>query len=267
MALVSELMCHRGSANGRVLLAIAIYALIGFLSFFFIIVPITGGIVLNPLLSLIVDPHTAVSMSVFFFMVNSGIKAFFFRHDIVFTYFRDMLLISVVAAVVGTYAIGLVPEAGLLLVMLFMTLFFLRKKVVSMMSPPDAGQVKRSVAGNLLTGLTSGFMQGAGLGGGGSLRKSYFLANGLNMLQTHGTTSAISVVLGGVSTGVRLQTSQVTVPMLMPIVYLFPVMVVATILGRKTLLRLSRRVSDRIIVLTLAVTAALLLAKLGLELL
>ena len=68
-----------------------VYVLIGISSFFLIIVPITGGIVLNPLLSLIVDPHTAISMTVFFFMVNSTIKATIFYRHIVWKYALTML--------------------------------------------------------------------------------------------------------------------------------------------------------------------------------
>ena len=60
-----------------------VYSLIAFCLFFFIVVPITGGVVLNPLLALIVDPHSAIGMSVFFFMVNSSIQAIIFRDKII----------------------------------------------------------------------------------------------------------------------------------------------------------------------------------------
>lgn len=244
---------------------VATYVLIGISSFFLIIIPITGGIVLNPLLSLIVDPHTAVSMSVFFFMVNSAIKATIFRRDIVMKYFVSMLPVSAISAIVGTYAIGLVPEFMLYLIMLIMTLYFSSRKIVKLLPGHKASTkagTKAGNSGNLITSVASGFMQGTGLGGGGSLRKTYFLSHGLSLLQMHGTTSALSVVLGAVSTFIRLKTDQVTFDILLPIVYLIPVMILATLFGKMALVRLNERTSDRIIVVTLVITTLLLSYKL-----
>ncbi|MGP9822577.1 TSUP family transporter [Salinarimonas sp. NSM] len=242
------------------------YALIGFSSFFLIVVPITGGIVLNPLLALVVDPHVAVSMTVFFFAVNSFIKAVVFHDHIVWKYFWNMLAVSALAAMAGTWAIGLVPETMLYLVMLAMTLHFTWKHIAKMTArePRPKGAASRS--GDLVTSAVSGFMQGVGLGGGGSLRKSYFLSHGLSLLQMHGTTSALSVVLGVVSTGLRLQTDQVTWTQLLPIAYLIPVMIAATVLGKLALVKLSQRTADRVILLTLVATTVLLGWKVAVEL-
>lgn len=240
----------------------AIYGLIGLSSFFLIIVPITGGIVLNPLLSLIVDPHTAVSMTVFFFTLNSAIKAAIFYRHIVWKYSITMLPVSVISAIIGTYAIGLAPEFLLYLIMLLMTIYFSFKKIVTLL-PEYKNPIKESASGNFATSIASGFMQGAGLGGGGSLRKVYFLSNGMSLLQMHGTTSSLSVILGAVSTFVRLQTDQVTFDVLLPIVYLIPIMILATAFGKMALVRLSERISNRIIIVTLAITTVILSYKLA----
>ncbi len=239
-----------------------VYVLLGLFSFFFVIVPITGGVVLNPLLSLIVDPHTAISMTVFFFTVNSTIKATVFYRDIVWKYALTMLPISVVFAIIGTYAVGFAPEFMLYLIMLVMTIYFFYKKIVTLL-PNYKKPKKESASGNYLTGIASGFMHGAGLGGGGSLRKVYLLSRGLSLLQMHGTSSALSLVLGGVSTFVRLQTGQVTFDILLPIVYLIPVMILATIFGKMALVRLSKRTSERIIIVTLAITTTIIIYKLA----
>jgi uncharacterized membrane protein YfcA len=241
--------------------SIAVYALIGFSSFFLIVVPITGGIVLNPLLALIVDPHIAVSMTVFFFMLNSAIKATIFRQYILYRYFVSMLPLSIIAAIIGTYAIGLIPEIALYGLMLVLTLYFAWKKIMEFLPGYEMPEKKSSDSGNFITSVASGFMQGTGLGGGGSLRKTYFLAHGLSLLQMHGTTSALSVVLGTVSTALRLQTDQVAYDDLLPIIYLIPIMILATIFGKAALIKLSKRTSDRIILITLVTTALLLSYK------
>jgi uncharacterized membrane protein YfcA len=229
---------------------IIVYLVIAFCSFLFIIVPITGGVVLNPLLSLIVDPHSAIGMSVFFFMVNSTTKSYIFRDKIMKRYIIDMLPISIIFTIIGSIMIGLIPDLFLYLVMLAMTVYFLYKKLERLFSRNRKTSVSRSFTGNLLASSASGFMQGAGLGGGGSLRKSYFLSNGLSLAEMHGTTAVLSMILGGVATLLRLGTDQVQIGELLPILYLYPLLVVATVLGRHAVLRLNERIADKVIVAT-----------------
>lgn len=99
-------------------------AILGFLSFFFVVIPITGGVVLNPVLALFFTPQAAISLSVFFFMLNSGIKATLFREYIIWKEVYTMLPLALVGSVVGSLAIGLIAEFYLLIVMLAMTLYF-----------------------------------------------------------------------------------------------------------------------------------------------
>ncbi|MCZ4279845.1 sulfite exporter TauE/SafE family protein [Kiloniella laminariae] len=240
---------------------ILIYILVGISSFFFVIVPITGGVVLNPLLSLIVDPHTAVSITVFFFMINSGIKALIFRHDIVWELVARMLPVSIIAAVVGSYLIGFIPEIALYIMMLLMTLFFASKRIFPSLFRKKQDQ-KNQNYGSVITSILSGFMQGVGLGGGGSLRKVYFLSGNLSLQQMHGTTSALSLVLGTAATFIRLETDQVTFDILLPVLYLIPLMVISIVYGKKVLVKLSERASDIIIRATLALTVVFLTMKL-----
>ncbi len=246
-------------------MTILIYALIGVSSFFFVVVPISGGIILNPLLSLIVEPHVAISLTVFFFMINSGIKAFIFRQDIVLKYVLHMLPISLVTAVVGTFVIGFIPETYLYILMLLMTLFFVLKKVSpSLFKKKQGGKIqdpKKKNLGFVITAIMTGFMQGTGLGGGGSLRKVYFLSENLSLQQMHGTTSALSVVLGTVSTLIRLETNQVTPEILLPILYLIPLIIISIVYGKKVLIKLSERTADIIIKVTLTLTIAFLTLK------
>lgn len=105
-------------------------------------------------------------------------------------------------------------------------------------------------------------MQGVGLGGSGSLRKAFFLSEGLSLQQMHGTTSAISVVLGTIATIIRVNTDQITFDLLLPILYLAPIMAISTLFGKKVLKKLDDKTSNVIIVVTLFVTTVLLILKL-----
>lgn len=242
---------------------VMVYSLIAFCSFFFIVVPITGGVVLNPLLALIVDPHSAIGMSVFFFMVNSSIKAFIFRDKIILRYVLDMLPISIIFTVIGSIMIGIISDFWLYIAMLIMTVYFLYKKIIRALGSGKKISKNGNFTGNILVSAASGFMQGAGLGGGGSLRKSYFLSNGLSLVEMHGTTAVLSMVLGGVATILRLGTDQVQFGELLPIVYLSPLLVAATLLGRHAVIRLNERLADKIIIGTFLATILLIIYQIA----
>jgi len=231
-----------------------IYILLGLSSFLFVVVPISGFFLLNPLLSLVTDPHAAVSIASFFFLLNGTIKIFVFRRDIRFSYVKRILPISLAAAPFGALLIGYIPPNILLIIIFLLALFFLSKKINELFFKGKT--IKK--AGGLeisLVSLVSGFMQGTGLGAGGSLRKVFLLSEKLNLSEMNGTTSAIGVWILFVSVIVRLVTNQVTVPMLIPILYLIPIIVLATWLGRKFLKKLNERISNVIIVVVMIVVS------------
>ena len=101
--------------------------------------------------------------------------------------------------------------------------------------------------------LVSGFLQGTGLGSGGGLRKQYLLAENLSLAEMNGTTSFISALILLSSVVVRLNTEQVTINQLTPVLYLIPVMIIATLLGRTVLKKINKRMANIIILITMLV--------------
>lgn len=231
----------------------------GICSFLFVLIPISGGVVLNPILSLIVDPHTALSLSVFFFMLNSGIKAIVFMKDIQMRYVLFMMPVSLIASALGSYVVGIVPEFFLYLILLVMTVWFALKRLGPAKWFRQGGT--GSYSGFLVAGGLGGFMQGTGLGGGGSLRKAYFLSEAMTIQQMHGTTSALSVAIGLASILVRVSTDQVEIQSLYPMLFLIPVMLVATFYGKKVLAHISDKVTETIVTFTLVAMVVMLAFK------
>ncbi len=239
---------------------IFVYLLLGLASFFFVVVPISGSFVLNPLLALIVEPHVAISIGAFFFLLNSSIKAFIFSHDISFLYVKRVLPISLLAAIPGVWLVSFIPENILLIIIFVFSFYFLIKTIFDLFA-----KARKSVQSHILvTGLMSaisGFMQGTGLGAGGSLRKMYLLSEGLTIPQMHGTTSFIGVWILILSVVVRLGTYQVTYKELLPVVYLLPVMIVATWLGRRFLKKLSKKNTNIITLIVMLIVTVMLGVK------
>jgi len=203
----------------------------------------SAATVLNPLLSLIVEPHIAIGLVASFFMVNSLVKLTVFRTDILYEYVRKMLPISIVMAVIGTYTISFVSSEILLILIFAMSAYFLIKKTYEFFGKEE---VKKSIHNPTLViiSIISGFMQGTGLGAGGSLRKVYLLSENITLQQVHGTTSLISFVVLVFAFVVRLNTDQLTIDIVMPILYISPIIIVATLFGKKVLKKFSKKITD-----------------------
>jgi uncharacterized protein len=238
---------------------ILIYLLLGVASFFFVVIPISGSFVLNPLLSLIVNPHAAISIAAFFFLLNSSIKAFVFRHDIRYVYVKRILPLSLIAAALGAWLVAYIPEDILLVIIFVFAIYFLIKTLRDIFTKDE-----KNNSHNLVThimSLLSGFIQGSGVGGGGGLRKLYLLSENLTLSEMHGTTSFIGVWILAASVGVRLGTSQVTYDLLLPILYLVPIMILAIWLGRHFLKKLNKKTTRIITVIVMLVVTIMLGTK------
>ncbi|MCF7815584.1 MAG: sulfite exporter TauE/SafE family protein [Candidatus Pacebacteria bacterium] len=240
---------------------IFVYILLGLSSFFFVIVPMSGAVALNPLLSLVVEPHVAVGMAAFFFMVNSFVKMCVFHNDILFVYIRKMLPITVVMAILGSYTISLIQPRVLFVLIFLMSLYFLIKKIYEMLV---VQKKPKDIHGPTIVfvSIISGFMQGTGLGAGGSLRKVYLLSENMSLQQVHGTTSLISFIALIFAFLVRLKTDQLSIEMVVPILYLIPLIIISIVFGKKILKRLSKGVADILGLVTMILITVLLFIKL-----
>ncbi|MEJ0053913.1 MAG: sulfite exporter TauE/SafE family protein [bacterium] len=218
-----------------------VYGVLGVTTFVNIVVPISGSAVVTPLLALFTDPHQAIGIASAFFVINGVVRAFIFRASIQWSEVRVLLLPSVIAAAIGALALVAVPEAWLLVIIFFFSLYFLLKKL---RISPKRG--KPSPILNHSVGAFSGFLQGTGLAGS-DLRNQYLYAQNLNIAEVHGTTSLVGAANFFVATAIRLYTGQLTLPTIEPLVYLLPIVILAIWLGKRALYHIPPKVSDRIV--------------------
>ena len=64
-----------------------------------------------------------------------------------------------------------------------------------------------------------------------------------------------------IATIVRLLTNQITIPNLIPLLYVFPIIVLASLLGRFALGKINKKTSDGIIIVVMVVSAVGMLYK------
>lgn len=231
---------------------ILVYILLGLSSFLFVIIPVSGSSVINPLLSLIIEPHAAISIAAFFFFLNSTIKAFIFRKNILFKYVKGIMPISIIGSILGTLLVGFISEKLLLLVVLLFSVYFLFKSFTNVFFHRTKPQSTNKIVLSSMS-LTSGFLQGTGLGSGGGLRKQYLLAQNISLAEMNGTTSFISAWILLISVIVRLATDQVTFGQLIPVLYIVPIIIISTLLGRTVLKRINKKNANIIILAAMIV--------------
>lgn len=232
---------------------ILICGLLGLNTVLNIIVPISGSATVTPLLALLTDPYRAIGIASFFFFLTAPPRIYFFWKNIRWHEVRSLFLPSVIAAFFGALALVAVPARWLLIVILLFSVYFLFKKLGIVSKSKTPGRLL-----NHFVGLLSGFLQGTGLAGS-DLRNQYLYAQNLNLAEVHGTTAVIAAGNFLVATLVRLYTGQVTLPDITILLYLFPVIILATWIGQKALYKIPPKTSN-VIVIGVMVTVVLLLA-------
>ena len=157
-------------------------------------------------------------------------------------------------AVIGVFVVGYIPEKILLYVIFILSFYFLLKTLKSIFKKVTKKKNKFVLHG---MSVLSGFLQGTGLGSGGSLRKMYLLSENLSLQQMHGTTSFISAILLFASVAVRLGTNQVKISVLLSILYLLPIILFANILGKKVLKQMNKKTSNVVVAVMVILTVML----------
>ena len=223
-------------------LPVLVYALLGLSALINVIVPMSGSSTVTPLLALIIDPHQAIGFASAYFVLSSAVRAFFFRKNIQWSEVRTLLLPSIVAAAFGALALVTIPTTWLLTIILGFCIYFLLKKLGVWPRSNDS-----SLALNRFIGVLSGFLQGTGLAGG-DLRSQYLYSHNLNMAEVHGTTAVIGVANFLTATLVRLYTGQLTFLNITPLIYLLPIIIFATWIGKYLLFKIPKKIADWIII-------------------
>ena len=94
----------------------------------------------------------------------------------------------------------------------------------------------------------SGFFQGAGIGGGSDIRNGYLYSKQYSLAQVHGTTTIIGGLNFFIAISIRLISGSVTIPNLLPLLYVLPFMVIATYYGKRVLHKMDKRIANFIII-------------------
>ncbi len=108
---------------------IFIYIYLAFLSVLNIIAPLSGSAMITPVLAILTDPHKAIGLASFYFLLSGIVRICIFWRHIQWHELKILLPTSLFAAFWGTLALIAINETLLLLIILLFAIYFFLKKI------------------------------------------------------------------------------------------------------------------------------------------
>jgi uncharacterized membrane protein YfcA len=233
---------------------VSIYLVLAFLTFLNIIIPLSGSATQTPLIAALTgDSHYAITISSWLLMISCAIISFVFRKDIRKDYLWKLLPMSIVGSIIGALLLIQLPNWLVTLALFILSVHFLYKTSVHLLSKSKV-KVEKKMAHHLvgiLVGLFSGFLQGTGLSGA-SVRASFLYSEHLKIEEVRGTSNVLNFVIFATASLIRFNENQLSFQEMFKWTIIFaPILFISIYLGRKVLIRLSGKVKDSIIILTM----------------
>lgn len=234
--------------------------LLGFYTFVNIIAPLSGSATVTPILASIVGAKDAIALATVFFFLTCIPRVYLFRKYFRWDIAKTLWPVSIAGALLGSILLTGINEMIVTIIILCFLSYFIYRKLRQIVSKEKV-EKQPTKLGVVATGLLSGALQGAGLGGA-DLRNGYLLSKGLTIKELHGTTAAMGGANFLFATIVRLVGGHITFQGMLPILALFPVIVLATYVGRHVALKLNKVWQDRVSLFVMIVAMGMLLYKL-----
>lgn len=236
--------------------------LLGILTILNILAPVSGSATVTPILTGLVGAKDAIAVASLFFVLSTIPRIFLFRKYIRWEIVKTLWPISIVGAIIGSIVLIYINGILVSLVILGFLIYFLLQKVQMSRTKKPIEPKKPTRHGVAFIGLSSGALQGSGLAGS-DLRNGYLLSRGLSIPELHGTTAMIggaNFLFASIS---RIISGQLTWHMALPILALFPVIILATYIGRHLTVKLSKKWQDRFAIGVMIVALIILVVSLA----
>ena len=233
--------------------------LLGVFTLVNILAPISGSATVTPVLTGLVGAKNAIAVATVFFFLTCIPRVYLFRKFIRWDIVKTLWPISIAGALIGSILFIHISELIVSLIILGFLGYFLFQKIQSLFGKKESK--KPTKHGIAFVGLFSGALQGTGLAGS-DLRNGYLLSRGLSIANLHGTTAIIGGSNFLFASASRMVSGELTFQMAYPILLLFPVIVVATYIGRHLTLKLPKLWQERFAVFVMLVALGMILFSL-----
>ena len=216
-----------------------------------IIVPMPGNSVVTPAVSFFTEPKQAIALVGFYLAISGVVRMIMFRQHISWTLAKDLLPASIFGVLIGSLSLLSISETIALVVIVVSSSFFLYKKIEN-----KKEKKKGTKFTALIVGTFSGFLQSVGLSGS-DIRSNFLYSKSDDLMSVRGTTAVLGTTNFGLATIIKLFTNQITIPNLLPVIYLVPILILGTYIGKKILFKIPTKIQRYIIIATLSISILL----------
>jgi len=240
---------------------ITILVLMAVLAVLNAVVPLPGFNFFVPLFSTFMTTQQAITFITVYFLLTSTILAYVFRTYLRADLLRRLLPASFLGAVLGSLLSSSLNELALTIVVLCFVLYFFQKRLrLGSTRPTHNDENRPKGRTTTVIGVISGFLQGGGFGGG-DVRNNYLYAHNLSLQEVRATTAAVGVGIFVVSLSVRAAEGNFTISHAWLYIFLVPIAIASSYLGRHITHKLNAKIQHRIIIGLMATSILLLIAK------
>lgn len=234
--------------------------ILGAFTLFNIVVPAFGSSTITPIMAGFVGAKDAVAVATVFYCISNIPRVYLFRRYTDWRLVIKLLPASLVGALIGSiFLVGIDTHVVAGIILLFL-LYFIYKKMHSILGSGSKSKKTATKHGATFIGLLSGALQGTGVSGA-DLRNGYLYSKGLSVQHIHGTTAWIGMANFAFASGVRLVSGDLTLAMAWPILATFPIIVLATYVGRHVALKVPKRLQDSTILVVMIIALASLVSS------
>lgn len=242
---------------------IAILSLMALLAVLNAVVPLPGFNFFVPLFGTFMTVEQAITFITVYFLLTSTILTYVFRDYLRSDLLFKLLPMSIVGAVLGSFLSSSLNELALTIIILGFVLYFFQKRLrvgiakAGTQVPKDKRPKGRNTA---IIGVISGFLQGGGFGGG-DVRNNYLYAHNLSLQEVRATTAAVGACIFIISLAVRFAESSLMISHGQLYVFLVPIAIASSYLGRHITHKLNKKAQHQIVIGLMMISLLLLVNK------
>ncbi len=239
---------------------IAIAVILSLFTLFNIVVPAFGSTTITPIMAGFVGVKSAIAVATVYYCISNIPRVYLFRQYTDWKLVRQLLPASIIGAIIGsTLLVGVDKHIASIIVLAFL-LYFIYQKLRAISGGTRTQKKPINKHGATFIGLLSRTLQGTGLSGA-DLRNGYLYSKGLTVQHIHGTTAWIGLLNFAFASGVRVVSGDLTFAMAWPVLAAFPVIVLATYVGRHMALKVPKKIQDYIILAVMILALAMLVGS------
>jgi uncharacterized membrane protein YfcA len=218
-----------------------------------VVLNIPGSVHINALLLNFYEPHKVLLLTTIFLTLGSLARTIVFWKNIQWKETKWLTIYGVLGGFIGGYSVGIIPSKIIALIFILSGAYYIYRFY-------NKQEQHHSHKNMFLAGFVTSLLQAFGISVG-PLRQGYLFAKGHTLQEVHGTIAITFLLSGSAMVFARLFHEKIALNDILPILFLFPFMLLTMLIAKKILFKIPKHVADKIIIYSLVISLLTALPK------